>query len=274
MNTRHFPSELANGSLPVLLLHGFAGDPALWAPIVESLRARGIRCHAARLPGHREGPMWRGAPVDAWRECVESLVQAASPELGPGPWTWAGYSLGGRIAMAATGLQVDRVASAVVISAHPGLQTDAERAARRAWEAGWRERMAVAAARPAAISALWSDWGSMPLFSAQQQWPQHLRAQQDAWRRRHSLADLQRIFADLSLSAMPDWRADLNAAPFAIHWVTGADDEKYTELARQAARPGYHTQITGAGHNVVVEAPDTVANVIWNASKGREQHEQ
>jgi 2-succinyl-6-hydroxy-2,4-cyclohexadiene-1-carboxylate synthase len=57
----------------------------------------------------------------------------------------------------------------------------------------------------------------------------------------------------------------------AVTWVTGADDDKYTAIAKDAShrcRDGSLLIVPEAGHNVVAERPDAIAVAIEGALRG------
>jgi pimeloyl-ACP methyl ester carboxylesterase len=82
---------------PIALLHAFPCDARMWAPQREALLARGLTVAAPDLPGFAGTSLPEGSPcLDVVADRVaESLSRAAE-----GPWTVAGVSLGGYVAMA------------------------------------------------------------------------------------------------------------------------------------------------------------------------------
>src|SRR5947208_2990467 len=104
----------------LVLLHGFTQTRQSWRRTARALAGR-YRALAPDLPGHGQASQ-RTASFPA----VTAYVRALAPQ----PFTLAGYSMGGRIALhAAFHLRPERL---VLIGASPGIADAAERAARRA----------------------------------------------------------------------------------------------------------------------------------------------
>ena len=130
---------------PVLLLHGFLGRGADWAPASERL-AETRRVMAPDLPGHGRGGDW-GLGTGDWGHAAEAL-DVAVPRRGSMQWAAdrlaarleapadvVGYSMGGRLALVLALRHPECVRRLVLLSASPGLKTAEERALRRASDA-------------------------------------------------------------------------------------------------------------------------------------------
>jgi pimeloyl-ACP methyl ester carboxylesterase len=118
---RHFPVRVPDGVLageeagdgdPVVLIHGFSFDRAMWDPQFPEL-ARGYRAIRYDLRGFGDS----GLPV-ANRDHVTDLL-AVLDALGADRAHLAGLSLGANIALAAAALHPDRVRTITLAS--PGL---------------------------------------------------------------------------------------------------------------------------------------------------------
>src|SRR3954447_11089298 len=94
----------------LLLLHGFTQTGASWAGVLRALAGR----YRALAPDLGAGP-W-----EAELDRVEAL-------LGGGAAGPAGYSMGGRLALAMALRRPERVGRLVLVSASPGLASDDER---------------------------------------------------------------------------------------------------------------------------------------------------
>jgi 2-succinyl-6-hydroxy-2,4-cyclohexadiene-1-carboxylate synthase len=137
--------------------------------------------------------------------------------------------------------------AAVIISAHPGLETETERASRRERDAAWASR---------SLTDSWSsfldDWCAQPVL----QGAEIRDAQRDsrlALRRR----EIARSFMDWSLGAQEPLWDRLSEIKIPVLWIAGGNDKIYTEIAHRAA--GFMPDAR------VAIAPDCGHRVPWQA---------
>jgi pimeloyl-ACP methyl ester carboxylesterase len=217
----------------LVLLHGFAGDPASWDDVA-------IDGDRLALPGHLGGgPLagdWAGnlAAIAARIGRCDAVI---------------GYSLGARVALGlVAGGHVPR---GVLISVNPGI-ADAERAARRASDAAWAEL-----ARGRGIAAFLAAWEAQPLFATQQRAPAERLAARRTRRLALDPAELARSLETMGLAEMPDHRGEVDAR---VALIAGADDAKYVAIAR--ALPAPLELVAGSGHDPLLEQPAALAAAI------------
>jgi 2-succinyl-6-hydroxy-2,4-cyclohexadiene-1-carboxylate synthase len=216
-----------------VLIHGFAGDPAVWDPV-------GLDGVRIALPGHPGGP-----PVAA--DWASNL--AAVAERLPACDVAIGYSLGARTAL---GLVVaGHVPRAILISVNPGLAA-AERPARRASDAAWARL-----ARERGTAAFLDAWQAQPLFASQARAPADRRAARHARRLALDAEQLARSLEAMGLAEMPDYRAAVDGR-FAL--IAGADDAKYRAIAGAPAAP--LRLIADCGHDPLLEQPAALADAV------------
>lgn len=222
-------------------LHGFLGCGADW----DALGAH----WPADLPGLRAPDLFASAPR---RETLSAFgtrfaAQVADTDASP---ALVGYSLGGRLALHALLAAPDHWRAAVIVSAHLGLPTARERAARRINDAAWAARFARGR-----WTALIADWNARAVFGAR---PSGLERPESAYDR----AALAAALTDWSLGRQQPLEARLAAVSAPILWVAGADDPRYLaegERARSACPRVELTVAPGAGHRVPWEQPDWFA---------------
>src|SRR4051794_26310070 len=104
----------------LLLLHGFTQTGASWAGVLRALPGR------SRPPP----PPLGAGPWEAGLDRLEVLSADRSV-----PAVVAGYSMGGRLALALALRRPEQVRRLVLVSASPGLASAEERARRRAADA-------------------------------------------------------------------------------------------------------------------------------------------
>jgi pimeloyl-[acyl-carrier protein] methyl ester esterase len=105
--------ESLGAGAPLVLLHGFAMNGALFAPLLPSL-ARRHRVHVVDLPGHGHSPPL--SPFD-----LPSLAHAIDAVLGDAdaPPAVLGWSLGGQIALQWARMRPGRVRQLILVATTP-----------------------------------------------------------------------------------------------------------------------------------------------------------
>ncbi|NBC46563.1 MAG: alpha/beta fold hydrolase [Gammaproteobacteria bacterium] len=231
-----------------LLLHGFTGLAEDWVDVWPANEL----ALALDLPGH-------GGSADPQRD-FESSLQQLLATLPASIDRLVGYSLGGRLALGLLRLAPQRFRSAVIVSAHPGLADPAARAERRAADARWIERLECDG-----IDAFVTAWEQLPLFASQAHVPAERLDHQRARRldqRAQGLAASLRVHG---LAEMPPMREVIVQYPGRLHWITGAEDHRFSALATEVQRWRPSTRlhrIDGAGHNPLLEAPEVLSALL------------
>jgi 2-succinyl-6-hydroxy-2,4-cyclohexadiene-1-carboxylate synthase len=229
----------------LVLLHGFTQTRQSWRRTVQALAGR-YRALTPDLPGHGQA-VHRTASFAA----VTAYVRA----LAPAPFTLAGYSMGGRVALhAAFELRPQRL---VLVGASPGLEDPAERAARRA-----RDEALAARIEAIGIEAFAAEWGAQPLFAGQ---PERVRAAANADRLRNTPAGLAAALRGLGTGAMEPLWDRLPSLAIPVTLVVGERDEKFRALAermRERLPLAHLIVVPGTGHAPQLEAPEAVAEII------------
>ncbi|MBL8603772.1 MAG: alpha/beta fold hydrolase [Myxococcales bacterium] len=232
----------------VVALHGFLGQPDVFTEVSEHL---GCSLDAPPLPGHGpEGAVLGGSfesTVDAWL----------------GPWVTPdtlllGYSMGARLALSYA--LRHRVRGAVLLSASPGLSSPEARAARRGDDA----RLAESLEREG-LAAFVTRWEAQPLFASQRGLAPTRLAAHRARRLGHRPAALASALRVLGTGQMPDCREALARRAVPLVWAVGALDTKFVGIAEALVAAGAlegYTRVEGAGHDLVLEAPETVARLV------------
>ncbi len=225
-------------------LHGAVGAAADWRECGKRLATAGV--------GTRAVDLWRFLEEESLppEDFARELNAEASGEVDQGgARALLGYSMGGRLALHAL-LENDHPwQAAVIVSAHAGLESDAERAARRTNDTSW------------ATKALMGNWGkflgawdAQPVFG--NALPRDPAAGAALVRNRREIA---RAFVDWSLAAQsPLWPA-LGEIDVPVLWIAGENDPKFVDLAGRAVEripQGELAIAPGAGHRVPWENPE------------------
>ncbi len=238
------------GSLPVNLrapaglwcLHGAVGAAADWGCFRAEWEACGLDVHA----------------VDLWRYldcCPRSLADTATAlnaeaAAAAGRKILVGYSMGGRLALHALLAENSPWDAAIIIAAHPGLESEEERSERRKKDADW------------SVKCHHGDWVPfLEEWQAQSIFQQSTVSAQGMWDRtplRLRRKEIARSFLEWSLGAQLSLWSELARIEVPVCWITGERDEKFGALAHRACErlpmAEFH-QVAEAGHRVPWEQP-------------------
>ena len=244
----------------VVLVHGFTGSPASFEDLLAGLHRRlpRLRAFCPLLLGHG---LRSGAPPARFEQEVDRLAEGVQ-EAGFSGAHLCGYSLGARLSLGLLGRHGRLFSGATLIGLHPGLTNTAERAARVDSDERWCQLL-----DREGVQGFLRAWQGQALFGTQRQLPAAQLARQQAIRERHTAEGLQRSLRVVGLGQMPDLRGVLLAQPLRVRLVVGALDAKFVALAQhlaQATGVGWES-VAGAGHNLLLEAPELLARVLIRA---------
>jgi 2-succinyl-6-hydroxy-2,4-cyclohexadiene-1-carboxylate synthase len=237
----------------LVLLHGFTNTGAAWRPVVDALRER-YRPLVPDLRGH-------GAASAALPVTLEAVLGDIAV-LTDGPFTLAGYSMGGRIALHAALALPERVQRLLLVGAGPGLADAGERAARRAAD----ERLADEIEQ-SDIESFARRWALTPVLAGL---PDTLAARAHEDRLRNSPAALARALRGLGTGALPSLWERLGEVRVPVTLVVGERDARFRQIAQRMADalPAARVAVVpGAGHAVHLEAPRVVAGLLDELAK-------
>ncbi len=248
----------AGAGAPLMLLHGFTGCAQSWAHVEPALAGR-FKLIMPDLLGHGR----TDSPADAARyrmeRCVDDLI-AILDRLGVDRINLLGYSMGGRVALAAAIQHPERVASLILESASPGLAALEERNSRAASDndlADFIEREG--------IEAFAARWGRMPLFSSQERLPETVRARLHSQRLLNNPTGLANSLRGLGTGVQTPLWERLGELRIPCLSIAGELDAKFVAIARRmaAAIPGAGLAIVeGAGHTVHLEQPEAFERLV------------
>lgn len=229
------------GAPRVVLVHGFTQSARCWAPIDEALAAD-HEVVAVDAPGHGGS----AAISTSFDEAVDLLVAAG------GPAPYLGYSMGGRLALAAALAHPEAVERLVLVGASPGLADPAERAVRVAADEALADRIEAIG-----VDAFLDEWLAQPLFAGLPPAAAHRDE-----RRRNTAAGLADSLRRCGTGAQPpqwDRLGELGARRLPVLLVAGEHDARFRSIAEaMAAAIGPTAELAvvpGAGHTAHLEQP-------------------
>jgi 2-succinyl-6-hydroxy-2,4-cyclohexadiene-1-carboxylate synthase len=202
------------------------------------------------LPGHGR----HAGDVAPWRFTPEAVAAEIWRHTPHEPIDLVGYSMGGRLALGFALTYPERVRRLVLESASPGLETEGERARRRASDEELARRLEADG-----IEAFVDHWEAQPIFESQRALPAEVRTAHRAGRLRNDAGSLAAALRGLGTGALPSrWNA-LSRCRTSTLILAGEYDTKYVEVGRrmQERMPQARLVVVpGAGHTVHLERPE------------------
>ena len=205
-------------------------------------------------------PGWAVKRVDLWRflECCPMSMAAFGRALNeeaaatPGRKVLLGYSMGGRLALHALLEKGGEWEAAVIVSAHPGLEEESERVARRAADAEWAAL---------ALKGEWADflrkWNAQEVLVGAAAGGLSMADRTRLEPRRNAVA---RSFVDWSLGAQEPLWERLGGIELPLWWVAGGRDLKFRTLAERVGAAECWIA-PGVGHRVPWESAEFPARL-------------
>jgi 2-succinyl-6-hydroxy-2,4-cyclohexadiene-1-carboxylate synthase len=240
------------GSQSVLLLHGFTGSSETWDHLQPALGEH-FSCIAVDLPGHGASAaptqLGRDGFISAVSQLEELLDALALPEVDV-----VGYSQGARLALALAMKSPERVRRLVLESVNPGLRRSRDRALRISEDEKWAQLLEARG-----MDAFVESWEALPLFSGLGRLSSAKRSQLRARRMAHAPSALAAALRSMSLGVQPNFWPSLPALTMPVLLLTGAEDHKFTEMARKVCAElpmGWHRAFEGVGHAPHLEAEE------------------
>jgi 2-succinyl-6-hydroxy-2,4-cyclohexadiene-1-carboxylate synthase len=236
----------------LLALHGFTGSPKSWDFLADQ---PGLRRFAPALVGHFGSHA--GSDLVSFEAEVDRLARLSAEA---DTLHVVGYSLGARLALGFVHRHPSRVSRLTLISGHPGLDSDVERAERRAADERWCELLL----RRGSLAFV-EAWQAQPLCATQASLDEATRSRKQSERLSHDPAGLARSLRVTGLAEMPNYRGTLAQIKVPLTLCAGSLDGKFKNLAEQMAKTVAHAEliiVDGAGHDLLLERPEFIAEVI------------
>ncbi len=246
----------------VLFLHGLLGAPSMWEEVSTLLAGRvDLSIGCPWLPGHGSEPPPPG--LGTFDEVVADLGERWLS----GRTVLVGYSMGGRVALALAASFPERVRAVLAIGAHTGITSASERAERLAWERGLSADLAARG-----LPAFVEDWEKLPVFTTQRGLPAEVQERQRAERLGHRPEGIAWAIEALGTGSMPPLLDALGRGGVPVVFAVGALDRRAVAVARGAmgALPRAEVVVVpDAGHNLALEAPSVIADLVVEISSSR-----
>jgi 2-succinyl-6-hydroxy-2,4-cyclohexadiene-1-carboxylate synthase len=241
-------------SEPLVFLHGFLGAPSMWDGVEKCLESP--IANRLVLPGHGEDPWFPPQPADFFTS-VDALAEFLSSSIKS---LVIGYSMGARVALALALRHPEKISRAILIGVDAGIEDEAMRAERVAWDDAWAER-----AKTESIEAFATTWENLPVFESQKKLSADARASLREQRTAQTSSGIAWAMRALGLGRMPSLWPLLEKNDVPLTLMSGALDPKFTEKSRAIVTRSKNARaiiVEHVGHNVAFEAPHEVAKAI------------
>lgn len=220
---------------PILALHGFLGKASDW-DLLELDDTQGIELNAFPLDS-----MWGWAKAfnQFLQEETNNLHYHKKPVL-------MGYSFGGRLALHALIENPSLYHAGIIVSSHPGLSNQDEKAKRLQSDQEWSERFLVED-----WDTLMASWNSREVFVQSSFTFDRREEDYD----RQSLADQLR---NCSLGTQEDLREKISQLPMPLFWIVGKRDKLYVDIAKEMNFKNINSRVIvmpECGHRAPWEQP-------------------
>jgi 2-succinyl-6-hydroxy-2,4-cyclohexadiene-1-carboxylate synthase len=248
----------AGGGAPLMLLHGFTGCAQSWDHLQAALASR-FELIMPDLLGHGRSDA-SGNPERYGMECCVADLIAILDRLEVERTHLLGYSMGGRVALAAAVAHPDRIASLVLESASPGLAGADERQARIA-----SDNALADLAERAGIEAFVARWERTPLFATQERLPEQVRERLRNQRLANNPTGLANSLRGLGTGVQPSLWERLGELRMPCLIMAGELDAKFLGIAQRMADAIAGSRlalVADAGHTIHLEQSAGFARLI------------
>jgi 2-succinyl-6-hydroxy-2,4-cyclohexadiene-1-carboxylate synthase len=250
-NDANFHVEDHGTGPPLVLLHGFTGSSASWAPLSHDL-ARLHRVVAIDNIGHGASSAPKHASRYAFEQALHDLADVTA-HLGIARAAWLGYSMGGRLALGMAVEQPTRVSSLILESATAGIQHEKERLQRAEADRELARRI-----EEVGIETFVDEWERLPIWETQRTLPLEVLQVQRDIRLSNSAVGLANSLRGMGQGAQPSYWDRLNEIDVPVLLMAGALDRKFVGIAGQMGvriAGAELSVIPDAGHAVHLERP-------------------
>mmetsp|Transcript_18128 Transcript_18128/g.37737 ORF Transcript_18128/g.37737 Transcript_18128/m.37737 type:complete len:488 (+) Transcript_18128:1594-3057(+) len=257
-------------SVCYVLLHGFMGTCDDWAEVTKQITdaQAGSHCLAVDLPYHGGSV---GIDCDGWQEMRRLVMECIEEELLVGEdFVMIGYSFGGRLALQLAQIDCEIMKSqlrgVMLISAHPGLESEDERRLREMVDLRRAAELDACQTNRAAFRCFverWystSLWGSLPLDARFAHLVDRRVACNDAQR----LGQFLIVMDASTYGTSWEWLKK-RASSLPILFICGVEDQEYVNIGDRLEQMEIPVvRCMSSGHNVVFQEPSLVVRV-WRA---------
>lgn len=254
----HYHIEILNEDKEraLVFLHGFTGSSRTWHDIADYFSD--YKIILIDLLGHG----LTESPVEVERYSMELQLRDLDQLfhlMDLREFALAGYSMGGRVALAYACSYPEKITALVLESASPGLKTGQQRIERKKSDAELAERIVYNG-----MIAFVNKWEKIPLFKTQENLPEQEKLAVRNDRLSQDPTGLANSLIGMGTGSQESYWKAISELKMPVLLLTGRLDEKFTAIAEEmvSVMPGaVHKEIV-AGHALHVEKPAEFATIV------------
>ncbi|MCY7408250.1 MAG: 2-succinyl-6-hydroxy-2,4-cyclohexadiene-1-carboxylate synthase [Alkalinema sp. CAN_BIN05] len=255
LSSKTIATGLGNDRPTLVFLHGFLGSHQDFIHLTTQLNQ--YNCLLLDLPGHGKS---LGLPDRTYtlQGAAEAILDTLDQCNIDRPILY-GYYMGGRLALYLALRWPDRFAAAFLESSSPGLATLAEQSDRR------QQDKRRAQSIQTDFSEFLNKWYQADLFKSLKTHPSF----PEILDRRHQNDpnELARSLLNMGTGSQPSLWPELRQAKIPLHLIVGTADPKFCAINQKMQHVCPTAQlhaIPNIGHNLHIEAPDAIVEIILN----------
>ncbi|WP_422122840.1 2-succinyl-6-hydroxy-2,4-cyclohexadiene-1-carboxylate synthase [Planococcus sp. X10-3] len=240
----------------LVFLHGFTGSTTTWHSLVPHFAE--YKIVLIDLLGHG----LTDSPKDQERFAMDLQLRDLAKlfdRMGLQNFALAGYSMGGRVALAYACTYPEQIAALVLESASPGLKTGPQQSDRQKSDENLAERIVSEG-----IVSFVKSWEEVPLFKTQETLPQTVKTAIREERLAQNPLGLANSLRGIGTGAQDSYWQAIRQLEMPVLLLTGSLDNKFTAIAEEIAAimpNAVHREIL-AGHALHVEKPAEFATIV------------
>ncbi|AWC34339.1 2-succinyl-6-hydroxy-2,4-cyclohexadiene-1-carboxylate synthase [Bacillus cytotoxicus] len=250
--------EVAGSGEALLLLHGFTGSMETWRSFLP-LWSKQFQVITVDIVGHGKTE----SPESLVHYDIQNVAVQMTKLLDHLQIEKAhilGYSMGGRLAITMSCLYPERVKSLILENCTAGLETEADRKARRMKDEQLAERIELEG-----IEVFVNHWENIPLFATQKTLPQAIKQAVRKERLANHPRGLANSLRGMGTGAQPSWWNELAGLKMPVLLLSGEYDKKFFLILKnmqKRVRNAKFVKIDKAGHAIHVEQPQKFGTIV------------
>ncbi len=248
--------EVCGSGRPLVCLHGFAEDHTTW----KNLQFQGYALYKIDLIGHGQTDAPSAKRYYELPILLDHLHQILLEIVPEDHYTFLGYSMGGRLALAYALTYPNEVTKVILESSSWGIGDAEVRQARLKQDRALAEKILLKG-----VNWFQSYWADLPIFASQKNLPEPVWHEIQQRRRQNSALALANTLLGTGQGGFPYYAEQVKSLDRPILYICGRLDDKYWVLGQQMAAANSRIcckAVDGVGHNVHLECPETYQKIV------------